>query len=797
MKISYNWLSQYISLPESAEALASVLTDAGLEVESTETRESAPGGLKGLAIGEVITCGKHPNADKLSLTTVNVGDKTIPVVCGAANVAAGQKVIVALPGATLYPLDGEPFTIKSSKIRGEISEGMICAEEEIGMGKNHEGIMTLKTDLPNGTPAAVYFNCANDYIFEIGLTPNRADAASHLGAARDLKAVLRREVRWPDVSAFKVDNHNFSLNVSVESSACPRYSGVCITEVKVQESPAWLKQRLESIGVKSVNNIVDVTNFVLHETGQPLHAFDAEKIAEQKIIVKTLPQNTPFVALDGKERKLAAADLMICDAQGGLCLAGILGGINSGISDHTTALFLESAYFSASSVRRSGIFHQLKTDASFRFERGTDPNLTLYALKRAALLIKEIAGGKISSDIIDIYPQKIEPKKIELTWHYINRLIGQSIPREEVISILKSLDFEVAAADDFLTLLAPAYRVDVTQPADAVEEILRIYGFNRIELNEQAGTSYIAKFPQKDISNFKRAVGELLASHGFYEILTNSLTQIRYPQKFPLFGQPVEIMNKLSEEQGVMRQTLLFSGLEVCAHNINRKQKDLKLFEFGKIYGKNNDFWEEERLSIFMTGLAQPPNWQYPPKPVTYFDLAKQAANVIEKSGLAVKQENKPHELLEYGNALRVGKKEVGFLGKVKNQVCREWGIKQEVFYADLSTEMLFRASNPKIAAEEIPQFPEVRRDISLVLDKTVTFAEIKELIQSAEKKLIKDIITFDVYEGKNIPENKKAYALCLTLQDNHKTLTDKETDAVMNKLISVFEQKMNALIRK
>lgn len=797
MKISYNWLSQYISLPESAETLASVLTHTGLEVESVEVRESVRGGLKGLVVGEVITCCKHPNADKLSLTTVNVGDKIVPVVCGAANVAAGQKVIVALPGATLYPAGGEPFTIKSSKIRGEISEGMICAEDEIGTGQSHEGILVLKTDLPNGTPAATYFNCTSDYVFEIGLTPNRADAASHLGVVRDLKAALKREMKWPEVTAFQVDNNNFSINVSVESPACLRYSGVCMTGIKIQESPAWLRQRLEAIGVKTINNVVDITNFVLHETGQPLHAFDADKIAGKKIVVKTLPQNTPFLTLDGKERKLTATDLMICDENGGLCLAGILGGINSGVSNDTSTLFLESAYFAPSSIRRSAIFHQLKTDASFRFERGTDPNLPVYALKRAALLIKEIAGGKISSGIIDIYPQKIEPKKIEVTWNYINRLIGKTIPREEVMAILKNLDFEITPAADSITVLAPAYRIEVTQPADVVEEILRIYGFNQIELSEHVGTSYLADFPPKDISHFKRTISELLAGNGFYEIVTNSLTHIHYPQKYPLGSRPVEIMNKLSEEQGLLRQTLLFSGLEVCAHNINRKQKDLKLFEFGKIYGKGTNYWEEERLSIFMTGLAQPQNWQYQSKPVTYYDLAKQVANVLEKSGLPVKQENKTHDFLEYGSALFIGKKEVGYWGKVKNQVCRELGIKQEIFYADLSTEILFQTSSPKIALKEVPPFPEVRRDISLVLDKKVTFSEIKELIVATEKNLVKDIITFDVYEGKNLPQDKKAYAIGLILWDSHKTLTDQETDDVMSRLMAAFEQRMNAIIRR
>ncbi len=809
MKISFRWLGQYIHIPESAEEIGKVLTSTGLEVESVETFESIKGGLKGLVIGEVLTCAKHPNADKLSVTTVDVGTaKPAHIVCGASNVAPGQKVVVALPGAMIYPTKGEPFTIKVAKIRGEQSEGMICAEDEIGLGESHAGIIVLNTSVSNGTPASEFYNIQSDFVLEIGLTPNRADAASHLGVARDIKAVTKRELKLPSIASFKVENTKLTIPVTVEEpEMCPRFSGVSIANVTVQESPGWLKNRLKSIGLAPINNIVDITNFVCHELGQPLHAYDIAEINGKKIIVKTLPTDSKFKTLDGKERTLSATDLMVCDGEGkGMCIAGIFGGIHSGITEKTTDVFLEGAYWLPSSIRKTGMLHGLKTDASFRFERGTDPNGTVYAIKRAALLIKEIAGGQIASEIVDIYPSKIENRLIEVKDKNVKRLIGKEIPRERIFSILENLDITITdKKEDCFSVSVPPYRVDVTQEADVIEEILRIYGFNNIELSSIAGTDYIAEFPEKDINKFRRGLGEMLVANGFYEILTNSLTNVAYQQKHNLTfaGQPVEILNKLSEEQGVMRQTMLFTGLEVCAHNINRRQKDLKLYEFGKIYWKDKGYKEEERLALYLTGNIETENWQNKTRTVTYFDLAQQVSNILEKStGHSARIENFPQErlsdpLFEYGMKIMLGKAEIGKLGKVKPVFAKDFGIKQEIFYADLNASLLFKSANPKFEVQEVPKFPEVRRDLSLVLDKHVTFAEIRALILVTEKKLIKEIIAFDVYEGDKIAEGKKAYALGFTLLDETKTLTDQEIDQVMTKLMSAFESEMGALIRK
>lgn len=805
MKISYNWLKEYIDIPESAEEIGKVLTATGLEVESVEPEESVKGGLKGLVIGEVLTCAKHPNADKLSVTTVDAGGPApLKIVCGAPNVAAGQKVVVAVPGTTIHPTKGEPFEIKPTKIRGEQSEGMICAEDEVGLGESHAGIMVLKTQVPNGTKAADFFNVQSDYVLEIGLTPNRADAASHVGVARDIKAALKREVRWPSVDSFKKDNDNLTIPVAVENAeACPRYSALTVTGVTVKESPDWLKNKLRAIGLNPINNIVDITNFICHELGQPMHAFDADKIAGNKVIVKTLPAGTKFRTLDDKERTLTASDLMICNGNGeGICIAGVFGGIQSGVTSQTTNLFLESAHFSADYVRKTSMHHQLKTDASFRYERGTDPNLTVYALKRAALLIKELAGGQISSDITDVYPTKVENRIIEVKDKNVNRLIGKALPRETIFTILENLDIQVIRkSDDRFTVSVPPYRVDVFQEADIVEEILRIYGLNNIELTSTASAEFISPFPDKDINKFKRAIGEMLAANGFYEIMTNSLTNAAYQQKHNLQfdGEAVEILNKLSEEQGILRQTMLFTGLEVCAHNINRKQKDLKLFEFGKVYHKkNNQYEEHERLALYITGQHETENWQNKSKGVTYHDLAQQIAHVLEKAAIKkFKQQPAEHPLLEYGMKISRGKEEIGTLGKVKTVFQKDFGIKQEIFYADLNVALLFNAANPKFDVQEVPRFPEVRRDLSLVLDRQVTYAEIEELVRNTEKQLIREIIVFDVYEGDKIPQGKKAYALGFTLQNDTKTLTDEEIDQTMNRLMTAFEQKMQAVIRK
>lgn len=805
MKISYNWLKEYIDIPEIAEEIGKVITFTGLEVESIEKYETVKGGLAGLVIGEVITCAKHPNADKLSVTTVAIGaGKIVPIVCGASNVAAGQKVVVATPGTTVHPTNGEPFTIKNAKIRGEQSEGMICAEDEIGLGKNHDGIIVLKTDLPTGTPAAEYYNVQSDYILEIGLTPNRIDAASHIGVARDIRATKNREIRWPSVEAFKIDTTTLNIPVEIHNAdACPRYSALTITNVTVKESPDWLKNKLLSIGLTPINNIVDITNFICHEFCQPMHAFDADQIAGKKVIVKTLPAGTKFVTLDGKERTLQSNDLMICNAkEEGMCIAGVFGGKTSGVSDATKNIFLESAYFASNYVRKTSQHHGLKTDASFRFERGTDPNITVYALKRAALLIKSIAGGQVSSEITDIYPVTIENKQIEIKDKNVNRLIGKAIPREEVVGILQRLDFQlVTKTEDRYTVSVPTYRVDVTHEADVIEEILRIYGFNNIELSDSAKTDFLAEFPVKDINAYKRSIGELLIANGFYEIWTNSLTNHGYQQKHTLTfpGEAVEILNKLSEEQGILRQTMLFTGLEVCAYNINRKQKDLKLFELGKIYYKEaGKYKEEERLALYLSGNSETETWQRKTQTVSYYDLAQQVSNILVKSGLEeIKQEKTSDQLLEYGIKLTYNKEEIGKLGKVKPSLLKDFGIKQELFYAEFNTSLLFKSANPKLVIREVTKFPEVRRDLSLVIDKQVTFDEIRNLVEHTEKRLIKNIIAFDVYEGDKLPKEKKAYALGFTLLDENKTLTDEEIDKTMEKLMKAFEEKLGAVIRK
>jgi phenylalanyl-tRNA synthetase beta chain len=804
MTISYNWLKEYIDIPESAEDIGKLLTSTGLEVESVEPYESVKGGLSGLVIGQVLTCVKHPNADKLSLTTVDVGkDRALPIVCGAPNVAVGQKVVVALPGTTLYPKKGDPFTIKLAKIRGEQSEGMICAEDEIGLSDNHAGIIVLNTTVANGTSAATYYDVYSDHILEIGLTPNRADAASHIGVARDIKASKGRDIKWPSVTHFNKDNNDLPIPVVVEDSdGCPRYSAVTISGVTITESPAWLKNRLTSIGLTPINNVVDITNFVCHEIGQPLHAFDADQIAGRKVIVKTLPAGSKFITLDNKERTLQEKDLMICDANEGMCIAGVFGGSKSGISSTTKNIFLESACFSPNYIRKTSLNHQLKTDASFRFERGTDPNITEYALKRAALLIKEIAGGSISSDVVDVYPTKIENRVIPIKDKNVNRLIGKVIPREEVFNILKRLDIEVMEkTDTTFRVSVPPYRVDVVQEADIVEEILRIYGFNNIELSETASTEYLSEFPSKDLDKFKRIIGELLISNGFCEIWTNSLTNVAYQDKHKLTfkGKPVEILNKLSEEQGVLRQTLLFTGLEACSYNINRKQKDLKFYEFGKIYYYESGVYkEDEFLALYITGNRETENWQHKTQATSYYDLAQHVHHILVKTGISnIKQQNAGDPELEYGAKLSVHNDEIGKLGKVKPALLKDFGIKQELFYAELSTSLLFQSANPKLVIQEVTKFPEVRRDLSLVLDKQVSFEEIRSLVNNTEKELIKNIIAFDVYEGDNIPGGKKAYALGFTLLNKNKTLTDEEIDKTMAKLINAFEQQLGAVIRK
>ncbi|MCR9015950.1 phenylalanine--tRNA ligase subunit beta [Aquiflexum gelatinilyticum] len=803
MKISINRLKDFIALDHSPKEIASLLTGSGLEVEGIGRFESIRGGLEGVVIGEVLTCERHPNADKLSVTTVDVGGEIVPIVCGAPNVAKGQKVVVAKEGSVLYPVSGEPLEIKKAKIRGEVSQGMICAEDEIGIGHSHAGIMVLDTDLPNGTPASQYFEVVSDHVLEIGLTPNRADAASHLGVARDLKALLKREICLPSVDQFKIDNNKRSIPVEVESAIdCPRYSGLTISNIQVGPSPNWLQNYLRALDLEPINNIVDITNFILHDLGQPLHAFDADRIEGGKIIVKKLPKETSFVTLDDKERKLSGEELMICDQKGGLCIAGVFGGKGSGVSDSTTTIFLESAYFSPDIIRKGSQFHGLKTDASFRFERGTDPNMPVYALKRAAMLIKEIAGGEISSDIIDLYPHPVSDLSIEVTYANIRRLIGKELAKEEIKTTLENLDIKLLSESETgFTVSVKPYRVDVTREADVIEEILRIHGFDNVPLSENLKADYLAEHPAKDLNKLQYRLSEILSGLGYFEIITNSLTKPIYAEKsgFLEVNKNVEILNKLSEDLGVMRQSLLFSGLEVMSHNINRRQKDLKLFEFGTVYFKEESgYREEKRLAIFLTGDRAAESWLAPSKPVSFPDIYAVVELILEKMGIDNTEVKIIHSApFEYGLQIDLGTKELGKIGLVTEGLGKLAEVKQEVFFADLNWDLITKKSKGLKKYSEISKFPEVRRDLSLVIDKKVTFDQIKKVANKAGGNLLQKVGVFDVYQGDKIESGKKAYALSFYLQDNEQTLTDKVIDKAMSRLIESFEKEVGALIRK
>ncbi|WP_200974155.1 phenylalanine--tRNA ligase subunit beta [Echinicola sp. 20G] len=803
MKVAINRLKDFISFDEDTDKIAELLTQSGLEVEGVERFESIPGGLRGVVIGEVMTCVPHPNADRLKVTTVDVGGEIVPIVCGAPNVDKGQKVVVATVGAELTPERGEPFTIKKAKIRGEVSQGMICAEDELGLGQSHDGIMVLDTDLPNGTPASEYFDLEVGDVLEIGLTPNRADAASHLGVARDLKALLKKDVIMPDVSAFKVDNTSRSVEVEVESfEDCPRYAGLTISNIKVEPSPSWLQNYLKALGLEPINNVVDITNFILHDLGQPLHAFDLDQVANDKIIVKKLPKDTPFVTLDEKERKLTGEELMICDENHGLCIAGVFGGKGSGVSDQTTSIFLESAYFSPDVIRKGSQVHGLKTDASFRFERGTDPNMPLFALKRAAMLIKEIAGGEVTSEVVDLYPVPVSDFEIDVKYAHIDRLIGKHIPKELVNEILENLEIKVAneSEEGFKAIVKP-YRVDVTREADIIEEVLRIYGFENVLLSETYEAGFLAEHPAKDSNKLQYRTSELLSGMGFHEIMTNSLTKPSYAEKsgFLNVEENVEIYNKLSEDLGVMRQTLLFTGLEVLAHNINRRQKDLKLFEFGTAYFKEKEGYREEKhLSLFLTGDKAAESWLEPSKPVGFPDLYTIVERLLDKLNISLPNVEIIHEApFEYALKLTLGEKEIGKVGVLSSKITKLAEVKQEVFFAELRWDYLLKKASGLKQYQEISKFPEVRRDLSLVIDKEVSFDTVKKVAEKAGGKLLKHIGVFDVYQGDKIDAGKKAYALSFYLQDNSKTLTDKIIDQSMSRLMKSFEKEIGALIRK
>jgi len=804
MKISYNWLKQFVQIDWDAQKTGELLTDLGLEVEGISQFESVKGGLKGIVVGHVLTCEKHPNADRLKLTTVDVGQEVpLQIVCGAPNVAAGQKVPVATIGTTLYTKEGEAWVIKKGKIRGEASQGMICAEDEIGVGESHDGIMVLNEELVPGTPCSKVFEIENDEVFEIGLTPNRADAMSHFGVARDLKAGLeqqeiQKEFVTPSVSNFSIDNRSLKVDVEVlESELAPRYCGVTISNLVVQDSPDWLKNRLKAIGLTPINNVVDVTNYVLHELGQPLHAFDATKIKGSKVEVKTLPAGTKFTTLDEVERELHEDDLMICDADGPMCIAGVFGGIHSGVTEHTTSIFLESAYFDPVSIRKTAKRHGLNTDASFRFERGIDINMTKYALKRAALLLREIAGGYITSEIVDLFPKKPQDRQVFLTFNKINSLIGQEIPQDTIKSILSSLEIRINnVTESGLGLTIPTYRVDVTREVDVIEEILRVYGYNNIDFKEKLNAS-IAKSSRFENHRIQDVIGDTLAAKGFFEIMTNSLVS----SDITLDDESaVQMLNPLSSDLSVLRTSMLHSGLQTVSYNHNRQKTDLKLFEFGKTYHKiDGNHKEKQHLAIFISGERTQSSWAVASRKSDFFYLKGIVANVFERLGVQGIDTKPLTSDIDYAEGISYVKdnKELASLGLVGKSSLKRFDIKQEVFYADLDWDAILESINTKnMVFQEIPKFPEVTRDFALLLDDSISFQKVYDIAWKTEKKLLKKVNLFDVYTGKNLPEGKKSYAVSFTLMDEKKTLTDKQIDKIMGKLLAQYQKELGAELR-
>ncbi len=816
MKISYNWLKDYIDMELSPEETAEILTQTGLEVAGVEKVDPVKGGMEGLVIGEVITCEKHPNSDHLSKTTVDIGaGELLNIVCGAPNVAAGQKVVVAPVGTTLYINDQE-ITLKKAKIRGEVSEGMICAEDEIGTGTSHEGIIVLPAEVKTGTPAKTYYNIRPDWAIEIDLTPNRIDGGSHIGVARDLAAFLNKtkptEYKRIPVDNFSPDNHNLEIPVEIKNpEACPRYTGVTISGVEVKESPAWLQERLKVIGHSPINNVVDITNYVLFETGQPLHAFDADEIAGGKVVVQTLPAGTLFTTLDGVERKLHENDLMICNAEEGMCIGGVFGGIRSGVKENTKNIFLESAWFDPVYIRKTARHHGLNTDASFRFERGTDPNGVIYALKRAALLIKEIAGGTISSEIVDVYPRPAEFFRVNVSYKNIARMIGKEIGKESIKKILTSLEIEIENETDAgLSLLVPPYRVDVKREADVIEEILRIYGYNNVEIPMVVKSS-LQYAPQPDPTQVRNLIAEMLTSQGFSEIWSNSLTKAGYYDGLSQYRPEltVNLLNPLSADLSGMRQTLLFGGLECIARNVNRQNKDLKLYEFGNCYflddvEKENPvpgYREEEHLALFITGAKSPESWTQKQEPTSFFLLKSFAENILKRMGFNIRQlhiSESQNELFSEGLEYRENNKTVLEAGIVASGFLKKFELEQSVFYADFNWDILLKKrTRHQTVFEELPKFPAVRRDLALVVDKQVKFQQIEELAFKTERKILNEVGLFDVYEGRGVPEGKKSYAVKFTLRDSARTLTDNQIDKTMQRLIAAFGRELGAELRK
>ncbi len=821
MKISYNWLKNYVDLDFTPDEISVMLTDCGLEVEGMEKVQLVKGGLEGIVIGEVKTKIQHPDADRLSCTTVDVGgEELLNIVCGAPNVDVGQKVPVATIGSTMYMGD-DSFKIKKSKIRGQLSEGMICAEDELGLGTNHDGIMVLDPEAKIGMPAKEYFNIKDDYVFEIGLTPNRADATSHIGVARDLVAVINHlhpekkvSLKLPSVEDFSIDNTKRPIEVVVEDlEACPRYSAVTISNVKVAESPEWLKNNLISLGLRPISNIVDITNFILHETGHPLHAFDADKIKGEKVIVKKLADGTKFKTLDEQERELTANDLMICNESEGMCIGGVYGGINSGIKNETQNIFLECAYFDPASIRKTAKHHGLQTDASFRFERGADPNMTVYALKRAALLFKELAGGEISSEIVDVYPKPINPWEVKINYANVSRLIGKEIPQDQIKNILTNLGIQILEEkENGLLLQIPTYKVDVTREADVIEEILRVYGYNNIEFGSslRSSISYTQGVDKEKVQNM---ISDYLSANGFNEIMNNSLTNSKYVDAVNSFEQEnnVKMLNPISQDLDVMRQTLLFGGLESIAYNQNRKNTDLKFYEFGFVYNQNPEkhnaefplakYNESKKLSLLITGNSMGETWHKELQKSDFYTLKLYVLNTLKRLGFNEKNlvaSNEISKNFAFGQSFSFKNKPLVEFGSLNKKILKAFDIKQAVFFADFDWSQLFKfLGKTEIQYTEIPKFPEVRRDLAMLLDQKVRFEDLEKEAFNTERKLLKSVSLFDIYEGDKIGTGKKSYALNFILQDQFQTLTDKLVDKVMNKLMKTFETKFNAEIRK
>ena len=808
MKISYKWLQQFLQIDWEPDRAGELLTDLGLEVEGIETKESIKGSLKGVLVGEVLTCIQHPNADRLKVTTVDLGlSETVQIVCGAPNVAVGQKVPVATIGTSLYDDKGAAFKIKKGKIRGEESYGMICAEDELGLGNNHDGILVLDKEIPVGTAVAEVFNIETDFVFEIGLTPNRSDAMSHFGVARDLRAGLMQqhvnlELISPSVSDFHVDERTLRIDVEVDDrEQAPRYCGITITDIEVKDSPQWIQNRLKSIGITPKNNIVDITNYVLHELGQPLHAFDAQKVKGNKILVKTLQQGTKFTTLDDIERELSSEDIMICDADSNpLCIAGVLGGLKSGVTENTTSIFLESAYFNPVSIRKTAKRHALNTDASFRFERGIDINKSKYALKRAALLIEEYAGGKMGSDISDFFPEKIEDFQVFLSYENAYGLIGQEIPKETIKNILASLEIKInSETEGGLGLTIPSYRTDVQREADIIEEILRVYGYNNIEFSHKLNTS-ISFDSNKEIK-IENIIANQLTSIGFNETMANSLTKPEYVTFSENLNEAatVEMLNPLSNDLKAMRQSLLFGGLESIAYNINRKNSSLQFYEFGKTYHRYKEKYEENKhLTLFVTGNRTKESWSIDHKVLDFFFLKGIITSLLSRLGIEkVKSSPTKQDVFSEGVSFGLGKMKFVEFGVVKPTILKEFGIKQEVLFADFNWDTILKLTgNKKISVTELQKFPSVKRDLALLLDSKTAFDEVYNLAFQTERKLLKEVDLFDVYEGDKLPDGKKSYAVSFILQDETKTLADKQIDKIMQKLQQAFEKKLDAVLR-